>query len=112
MGGLPGLLAADPAATRGRVVYWIGMHAVHDFMGRYKVVSELAHQLETSPKSLAEKLHKMGIPIIGTQVVAAGVKRGGLVELKQILVLGLYQPQINLLDDEPQVRQFEESAVA
>jgi|GEM_PF-4161443 len=65
-----GLLSADPTETRGRVVYWIGMRAVHDFMGRYKVVSELAHQLETSPKSLTEKLHKMGIPILGAQAVA------------------------------------------
>ncbi|MGX5659007.1 hypothetical protein ACWKWV_04680 [Castellaniella ginsengisoli] len=65
-----------------------------------------------SPKSLTEKLHKMGIPILGAQAVAPGVTRGGLVELKQILVRGLYQPQINLLDDDPPVHQFEESAVA
>ncbi|MER1939891.1 hypothetical protein ABS755_04190 [Castellaniella sp. FW104-16D08] len=107
-----GMLAAAPTETRGRVVYWIGMSAVHDFMGRYKVVSELARQLETSPKSLTEKLHKMGIPILGAQAVAPGVTRGSLVELKQILVRGLYQPQINLLDDDPPVHQFEESAVA
>lgn len=37
--------------------------------------------------------------------------RGGPVELKQILVRGLYQPQIKLLDDEPPVHQFEESAL-
>lgn len=107
-----GLLAADPAETRGRVIYWIGMRAVHDFMGRYKVVSELARQLETSPKSLTEKLHKMGIPILGAQAVSPGVTRGGLVELRQILVRGLYQPQMNLLDDEPSVHQLEEPAVA
>lgn len=41
------------------------MRAVHDFMGRYKVVSELARQLETSPKFLTEKLHKMASRFLG-----------------------------------------------
>jgi hypothetical protein len=107
-----GFLAGEPAEARGRVVYWVGMRAVHDFMGRYKVISELARQLETSPKSLTEKLHKMGIPILGAQAVAPGVTRGGLVELKQILVRGLYQPQMSLLADEPPVHQVEEPALA
>jgi len=40
------------------------------------------------------------------------VTRGGLVELKQILVRGLYQPQINLLDEDPPVHQLEESTIA
>lgn len=99
-----GLLAGDPTETRGRVVYWIGMRAVHDFMRRYKVVSELARQLGTSPKALSEKLHKLGIPIIGAQVVSPGVTRGGLVELRQILMRGLYQPQMSFLDDDQPAR--------
>ncbi|WP_417251269.1 TniQ family protein [Castellaniella sp.] len=107
-----GLLAGEPTETRGRLVYWIGMRAVHDFMRRYKVVSELARQLETSPKALSEKLHKLGVPIIGTQAVSPGVTRGGLVELRQILVRGLYQPQMSLLADEPPVHQFEELALS
>src|SRR5690606_10304894 len=56
-----GHLAGEPKETRGRVVYWIGMQAVHEFMRRYKVVSELARQLETSPKALSDKLHRLGV---------------------------------------------------
>ncbi|MGB3837026.1 hypothetical protein [Castellaniella sp.] len=107
-----GFLAGEPAESRGRVVYRVGMRAVHDFMGRYKVVSELARQLETSPKALSDKLHKLGVPIIGAQAVSPGVTRGGLVELRQILVRGLYQPQMSLLADEPLVHQVEEPTPA
>jgi hypothetical protein len=81
-------------------------------MRRYKVVSELAHQLETSSKALSDKLHKMGVPIIGAQAVSPGVTRGGLVELRQILVRGLYQPQMSLLADEPPIHQVEEPTFA
>jgi hypothetical protein len=107
-----GFLAGEPIETRGRTVYWVGMGAVHDFTGRYKVVSELAHQLKTTPKALSDKLHKMGVPILGAQTESPGVTRGGLVELRQILVRELYQPQMSLLADEPPAHQVEEPALA
>jgi hypothetical protein len=107
-----GFLAGEPTEARGQMVYWVGLRAVHDFMGRYKVVSELAHQLKTTPKALSDKLRKMGVPILGAQTVSPGVTRGGLVELPQILLRELYQPQMSLLEDDQAVRQVGESALA
>lgn len=73
------------------------MRAVHQFMRRYKVISELALQLETSPKALTERLRKLGIPIVGALPVAPGVTRGGLVTLQDILSTQLHQSQALLL---------------
>lgn len=92
-----GLLCGEPGQLRGRPAYWVSMLAVHQFMQRYKVISELARQLETSPKALTERLRKLGIPIVGALPVVAGVTRGGLVTLQDILSTQLHQSQALLL---------------
>lgn len=68
-------------------------------MRDYKVVSELAGQLATSPKALSERMRKLGVPIIGAHQVAPGVSRGGVVALGDILVSGLHQPQALLFSE-------------
>lgn len=62
-------------------------------------MSELAHQLKTTPKALSDKLHKTGVPILGAQAVSPGMTRRGLVELPRIQVRELYQPQMSLLGE-------------
>lgn len=91
-----GLLGGEEGQWGGRLAYWVSMRAVHEFMKHYKVVSELAGQLGTSPKALSDKLRKLGVPIIGTLQVTPGVSRGGVIALRDILVSGLHQPQAQL----------------
>lgn len=93
-----GILAGEICQLRGRPAYSISLGAIHQFMKDYKVVSELAKELDTTSKVLTERLRKMGIPIVGTQTVSPEVIRGGLVQSKNILVSGLYQPQAILFD--------------
>ncbi|HBT32669.1 MAG TPA: hypothetical protein DEB15_07450 [Pusillimonas sp.] len=85
-----GLLCGESGQLRGRPVHWVSMRAVHQFMRHYKVISELALLLATSPKALTDRLRKLGIPIIGALPVAPGVTRGGLVTLQDVLSTHLY----------------------
>lgn len=93
-----GLLVGEEGQLRGRPVYWVSMRAVHQFMRDYKVVSELAGHLGTSPKAVSERLKALGVPILGTMQVAPGVMRGGLVAVKDILFSGLSPKQAQLFD--------------
>lgn len=94
-----GLLVGEEGQLRGRPVYWVSMHAVHQFMCDYKTVSELAGLLGTSPKAVSERLKALGVPILGAMQVAPGVVRGGLVALKDVLFSGLSPKQAQLFDE-------------
>lgn len=94
------LLSAEEGQLRGKPTYWVDISALHKFMSKYRVVSELASQLGTSPKALTEKLVRLGIPIVGAKKeTSTGASRGGLVEQLHLYSPDIYQLQSGLFVD-------------
>lgn len=79
-----GLLETTSVKLHGRTARVVSLASLMAFRRAWMPVADVARELETKPSALTQKLLAHGIEIHGQKSLPAGVKRGGLVRIRDI----------------------------